>query len=587
MIPSNETQGLGVRALDVGRLRWILLGLVAGLGVAIGFVFLIAIRSAHDSTQATASRQAATFARTLEEHAVRSLGAADAALTALVEALEGRGPFAGMDPGALMRDRRDTVPGAIAVSWIAADGGLRLDSQAYGLAAMDFSAQSYFQAHSANAELGLYVSPPAFDRGRSVWTILLSRRLAGADGAFAGVVVVALDAGFFNAYYASLDVGSGGAISLWRDDGMLLARHPLDPAILGRVFAGQPLHRGLLAGLSEQTHRVVSPIDGVARLQSWRRVQGLPLAVSVAYAEAGYLTPLREAVRVQIAAASAGAALVVALALLLWFQLGRLQRLDAERRSDAERLAQSRRQLRTVVDSVPAIINAKDVSGRYTLMNAYQAAVFGVRPRDAIGKRLADFVDPAFAAGVEARERELIDRGREIRDQEESFPDAQGRLRHFLTSKVPVFDDSGAVAQFVSVATDVTRVREMERLARAAESRLRAALESIPEGFAIFDESDRLVVANRPYAEMFAGLDDPAAIQGMSFEDLVRLSVARGEPLDPGYDAAGWIAERVRRHREGDGAPSVLKIAGGRTITVSERHVPGVGIVGVRTDVTR
>jgi PAS domain S-box-containing protein len=587
LVPSSESYGFGVRALDVGRLRWILLGLVAALGAAIGLVFLIAIRSANERTVETASRQAATFARTLEEHAARSLGAADTALAALVEALEGRSPFATMDLAALIGDRRAMVPGAISVSWIDSEGKLRHDSEMRGLAALDFSALSYFEAHRARADLDLYVSPPAYDRGRNVWTIVLSRRLADRQGAFAGVVALALDARFFNAYYASLDVGQGGAISLWRDDGMLLARHPFDSAALGHVFAGRPLHRGLQAGLAEQTHRVVSPIDGVARLQSWRRVQGLPLAVSVAYAESTYMAPLRDSVRVQTLAATAGASLVVALALLVWFQLGRLQRLDAERRADAERLAQSRRQLRTVVDSVPAIINAKDPEGRYTLMNAYQAAVFGIHPREAIGKRLSEFVDPAFAAAVETRERELIEQGRDIRDQEESFPDAQGRLRHFLTSKVPIFDDKGAVAQYVSVATDVTRIREMERVARAAETRLRAALESIPEGFAIFDESDRLVVANRPYAEMFAGLDDPAAIQGMSFEDLVRLSVARGEPIEPGYDASAWIAERVRRHQEGNVAPRVMRIAGGRTITVSERHVPGVGMVGVRTDVTQ
>ena len=576
-----------MRALDVGRLRWILLGLVAALGAAIGAVFLISIRSATDSTVATASRQAATFARTLEEHAARSFGAADTALAALVEALEGRSPFSAMDPLALIRDRRAMVPGAVTVSWVGADGLLRLDSEAPGSAAADFSNRTYFETHRTRPDPGLYVSPPTYDLGRDMWTIVISRRLSDPQGAFAGVVALKLDAHFFNAYYASLDVGAGGAISLWRDDGMLLARHPFDPAASGRIFAGQPLHRGLQASLNEQTHSVVSPIDGVARLQSWRRVQGLPVAVSVAYAESTYMAPLRDAVRVQSMAAAAGAALVVALALLVWFQLGRLQRLDVERRAGAERLAQSRRQLRTVVDSVPAIINAKDSDGRYTLMNAYQAAIFGIHPRQAIGKRLAEFVDPAFAAEVDRRERDLIDRGREIRDQEESFPDAQGRMRHFLTSKVPIFDDSGGVAQYVSVATDVTRIREMERVARAAETRLRAALESIPEGFAIFDSNDRLVVANRPYAEMFAGLEDPGAIQGMSFEDLVRLSVARGEPIEPGYDVNAWIAERVRRHLECAGGSRLLRIAGGRTIAVSERHVPGVGIVGVRTDVTR
>ncbi|MBL8653148.1 MAG: PAS-domain containing protein, partial [Alphaproteobacteria bacterium] len=126
-----------------------------------------------------------------------------------------------------------------------------------------------------------------------------------------------------------------------------------------------------------------------------------------------------------------------------------------------------------------------------------------------------------------------------------------------------------------------------EAATRAAEARMRAAIESIPEGFAIYDESDRLIVANQPYVEMFAGETDPARIQGRTFEELVRMSVARGEPPEPGFTTEAWVAERVRRHREGMSGMRLLRIADGRTISVAERHVPGVGIVGIRTDVSQ
>ncbi|MCA0449490.1 MAG: PAS domain-containing protein [Proteobacteria bacterium] len=579
--------GVPSRALDVARLRWVLLALVLLLGVAIGFVYVTAARSANERTVETTARQAAALARTLEAHAARSFGAADTALSAMIEALEGRGAFAGVDLQAMIVDRHNFVPGIHSIFWIDADGTVRLDSTTADVAPRDVSNATYFAAHRDRSGLGLYLSPPMADPDTGAPVLVMSRRLEDSQGNFAGVIAAALDTEYFRAYYATLDVGIGGSIALWSGDGMLLIREPHDPAMIGRVFVGQPLHRGLMTGLREQTHRVVSPLDGVARLQSWRRVADLPFVASIAYAEEYYMAPMRAALRTQLIAVGAGAAITLALAFLVWFQLGRYAQLDAERRAGIERLAQSRRQLRTVVDTVPAIINAKGPDGRYTLMNAYQAAVFGVHPRATIGKRVSDFVAQPLADEVEALERELVETGRAIRDHAENFPDASGRMRHFLTSKIPIFGGDGKVTQFVSVATDVTAIREMEAATRAAEARMRAAIESIPEGFAIYDESDRLIVANQPYVEMFAGETDPARIQGRTFEELVRMSVARGEPPEPGFTTEAWVAERVRRHREGMSGMRLLRIADGRTISVAERHVPGVGIVGIRTDVSQ
>ncbi len=572
---------------DVARLRWVLLGLVLSLGAAIAFVYVTAAHSAGERTVETTARQAAALARTLEAHADRSFGAADTALSALIEALEGRGAFAGVDLRAMMADRRSFVPGIDSIFWADADGQIQIESADIDAPPRNVSDADYFVAHRDGSGLGVYLSPPMADPETGAPVLVMSRRLEDRQSRFAGIVAAAFDAEYFRAYYATLDVGAEGAIALWSADGMLLIREPHDPSAIGRVFAGHPLHRGLMTGLREQTERVVSPVDGVARLQSWRRVTDQPFAVSVAFAEKYYMAPMRAALRTQLIAVAAGAAITLALVFLVWFQLGRHARLDAERRAGIDRLAQSRRQLRTVVDTVPAIINAKDRSGRYTLINAYQAAVFGVHPREAIGKRVSDFVDQPLAAEVEALERELVETGRAIRDHAENFLDASGRMRHFLTSKIPIFDGDGKVTQYVSVATDVTAMREMEAATRAAEARMRAALESIPEGFAIFDENDRLVIANRPYVEMFAGEADPSRLQGLKFEEVVRMSVARGEPPEPGFTAESWIAERVRRHREGVAGMRLLRIANGRTISVTEGYVPGVGIVGIRTDVSR
>jgi len=218
-------------------------------------------------------------------------------------------------------------------------------------------------------------------------------------------------------------------------------------------------------------------------------------------------------------------------------------------------------------------------------MNVFQARLFGTTPEAAIGKRLEDFTERAFAREVEVRERIAMRTRTTSHGVEDSFY-ADGRQRSFLASKVPLVDPDGVARQIVSVATDVSELKSVEQKARAAEAQLRAALDAIPEGFAIYDEADRLVVANRPYALMFTGHGDPTRICGQTFEALVRQAIAAGEPPEKGFNAETWVAERVRRHQSPDAEPYLMQTGSGRWVSVAEQRVPGIGIVGVRTDVT-
>ena len=61
---------------------------------------------------------------------------------------------------------------------------------------------------------------------------------------------------------------------------------------------------------------------------------------------------------------------------------------DQKRAEDA--IAEGRRLLQQVIDTVPAVINVKDKQLRYVLMNRYMAGIFGVEPADAIGRTTTD-----------------------------------------------------------------------------------------------------------------------------------------------------------------------------------------------------
>src|SRR5262249_17371461 len=57
-----------------------------------------------------------------------------------------------------------------------------------------------------------------------------------------------------------------------------------------------------------------------------------------------------------------------------------------------EAIAEGRKLLQEVIDTVPAVINVKDRSLRYVLMNRYMAGIFSVEPADALGRTTSELM---------------------------------------------------------------------------------------------------------------------------------------------------------------------------------------------------
>src|SRR5215207_7270373 len=104
-----------------------------------------------------------------------------------------------------------------------------------------------------------------------------------------------------------------------------------------------------------------------------------------------------------------------------------------------------------------------------------------------------------------------------------------------------------ALAVFRNTAVEV----EEKNLRTVAEARQRLvdAIESISEGFALYDAEDRLVLCNRPYREvLYPGLADPI-VPGAPFERLIRDAAQRSLIEDAKGRVEQWVAERLARHR--------------------------------------
>jgi PAS domain S-box-containing protein len=129
------------------------------------------------------------------------------------------------------------------------------------------------------------------------------------------------------------------------------------------------------------------------------------------------------------------------------------------------------------------------------------------------------------------------------------------------------------------LAEDALRKSEMRT--RAAEQRLRDAVESLTDGFALYDPEDRLVLYNKNWLELY-GYSEQEAQPGVLYEDLVRLDAAHGAVAG---DADAYIRQRLAYRRRFKGSFDI-QLRDGRWITIREGETSEGGIVGVQTDIT-
>src|ERR1035437_8188192 len=117
-----------------------------------------------------------------------------------------------------------------------------------------------------------------------------------------------------------------------------------------------------------------------------------------------------------------------------------------------------------------------------------------------------------------------------------------------------------------------------------ARARLTDAIETISEGFSLYDADDTLVIFNSKYKTLFSAPDDVIE-PGTTFETIVRAAVERGmiDDAEGGHEA--WLAERIAQHK----APSSTHLqhrSDGRWIQVSERKTAEGGVVATYADIT-
>ena len=163
--------------------------------------------------------------------------------------------------------------------------------------------------------------------------------------------------------------------------------------------------------------------------------------------------------------------------------------------------------------------------------------------------------------------------------------DAKGKTRYAEIDGRPIFDADKHFVGYRGTGTDITAQVEAEQQAKQARGQLFDAIESLQEGFALFDEDNRLVVCNSKYREFFFADDIDFVKPGMPFEKIVRAwSRANVKKSGKGGSNA-WVRERLARH-DNPGEPYEQRMSDGRIVLTREYKTRDGGTVGVHTDIT-
>ena len=119
--------------------------------------------------------------------------------------------------------------------------------------------------------------------------------------------------------------------------------------------------------------------------------------------------------------------------------------------------------LETLMDNVLDSIYFKDRQSRFTRINRYAAARFGVAdPALAVGRTDFDFFTEEHAAKALRDEQEIIRTGKPLVNVEEKETRADGDVRWISTTKLPLRNRHGKIVGTFGISRDITERKQAE-----------------------------------------------------------------------------------------------------------------------------
>ncbi|HWK47048.1 MAG TPA: ATP-binding protein [Stellaceae bacterium] len=455
----------------------------------------VALRDAHIVTR--------NLARSLAEHAARAIQSTDSILAAVAERAEndGYGPDDLSKLQRLLIIEQRTARQIRSLAVIDEHGTWIVDSRSADSPAPNTADRDYFRYHHEHAGAALYMEGPLRSRAVGDWVITLTRRFNHPDGSFAGVVLASLQAGYFERFYKTLNIGPNSLIGLFTADNEALVQYPPIPkkieAIHGLSFADQAVdNKDTGDPLGEKNSHA-------GRVVSTARLDEYPLITSVSRAENEVLAEWRNNSLTQALAVFLVTFAIGVLGSRLTAQVRRGTVAEARTAQTLEELRESERRYRLLAQHSTDVIIQTDIYGVRHYVSPAVEDIIGWRASDLIGPNQLVLTHPDDMSAM----TEMIARLRhDLTDR--SVIDVRIRHRdgHYIWCELMfrvLRDGKGPPISLVGTGRDITQRKRIEDELSRKNTLLNAILMNMPDGVELIDESLQLLAHNDQLFQLF------------------------------------------------------------------------------------
>jgi diguanylate cyclase (GGDEF)-like protein len=367
-------------------IQWLILcgglliaAIIVGTAVMVGNFRERALVSAERELENTVLLLARHFDQQLEDAEVIQNSLVEHVYAAGIASAEDyRRQMSALDVHLMLKAKLSALSYVGAVNVFDSDGRLINASGVWPVPEVSVADRAYFKAFTSGPQSPTILLEPVYSRVTGAWTTIIARKVTGTDGEFLGSISRGVEPAHFEKFFASLALGDGAAISMFDQNGTLLARHPHNEALIGRSFKGGTLLEMVRAPQTDHgTMRLKSPIDGEDRVGAVRRLSKFPITVVATTAVSTALADWREQTRFLIVIATLSAIVVAVMLFLV------VRQLSLQHRMSQRRLALEKQRLDTAVNNMTQGLLFFDANQRLVICNQRYIDMFGVS-RDVI-----------------------------------------------------------------------------------------------------------------------------------------------------------------------------------------------------------
>lgn len=172
-----------------------------------------------------------------------------------------------------------------------------------------------------------------------------------------------------------------------------------------------------------------------------------------------------------------------------------------------------------ILSNLPDAVWLKDTDGVYLACNPAFERLYGAPEAEIIGRTDFDFVDTAVARAARKTDRAAIAAGQTVEHEEWVTFAYDGHSALILVTKMPMYDQQGALLGVLGIAREVTDQRKTELALRQRESYQKALLDNFPFMVWLKDTEGRFLAANQGVAKL-AGRETAEELIGATDDEI-------------------------------------------------------------------